>query len=143
MVRDLYRAQRRAAEIERDPLLAAIVAGDRAAVDAAPKDGGGDVDALRAAEPQLVARVARNGWWWAVPLLVELGFPVVDEPDDGIGATPLQLAAGAGDLATVQLLVEHGADPARHDRRWDTDAKGWAEYFRRTDVADYLAGIEQ
>ena len=79
----------------------------------------------------------RNGYWRAVPLLVDLGFPVPDEPDD-FGATPLSWAAGSGNVAVVELLVALGADRAKRDARFNTDARGWAEFYGHQEVVNYL-----
>ena len=65
-----------------------------------------------AERPDLVRWAAANGHWRAVPVLVGLGFDIDAESD---GATALHHAAAAGETVVAQLLVAHGADPARQD----------------------------
>ena len=68
------------------------------------------------------------------------------QPDSG---TPLHHAVCSGSLATVQALIEAGADPDRRDTAWGGTPLGWAEYYlaERKDqdsqrrygaIADYL-----
>jgi ankyrin repeat protein len=61
--------------------------------------------------------------------------------DEGDNAYPLHFAAERGDLRVVQLLVEHGADPAGAGTTHELDVLGWAvcfEYAFHPDVARYL-----
>ena len=84
----------------------------------------------------LIAEMAARAHWPAVRLLVDAGFDV--NASDGVSA--LHAAAGAGELAVVRLLVEHGADRAARDPRFGETPAGWARYFGRPDVAAYLDG---
>jgi ankyrin repeat protein len=52
--------------------------------------------------------------------------------------TPLHLAVLAGHADVVRLLVEAGADPRVRDSKHDSDAIGWAEFFRRRDIVQVL-----
>lgn len=65
--------------------------------------------------------------------------------------TPLHHAVCSGSLATVQALVEAGADTSRRDTAWNGTPLGWAEYHleeRKDDesqrryggIAEYLRG---
>ena len=62
----------------------------------------------------------------------------VEEADGDLGATALHFAAGADDVELVQELLARGADPTRRDRIYGADARGWAEFFGRTDVLPLL-----
>ena len=123
VLRDLYRAQ-----TPEDSAVAALLNGDRDAVDAA------DVERLLKEEPDLMRRAAETGRWHALPVLVELGFPV-DGPN---GRNALHHAAGAGRLDSVRLLIDRGADVDARDPTYDSTPLGWAEYMRRKETADYL-----
>jgi DinB superfamily len=112
-----------------DPAVAAVLRGQRPTA--------AEADRLRAERPDLVRWVAANGYWPAVPVLVELGFDLDAARD---GATALHHAAAAGELATTRLLVEHGAAQDVHDDRFRATPQGWAEYFGHRRVADHLRG---
>ena len=131
MLRDLYRSVTAQGQ---NPPVVALLAGDRAALPPSTA-----IDTVRASHPDLLVQAIRNGYGRSVPLLFELGFTAADLPDDAIGATPLHYAAGAGDLDLVRLLVDRGADPSRRDRRYGADAVGWAEYYGREEVVEFLA----
>ena len=93
---------------------------------------GGDVDAPRsaaavAARPGLVAWAAELGDRDAVRRAVELGWDVdrrarTDVPSDQEWETGLHAAAGNGDVAMVELLLELGADPTVTDCRFEAAA---------------------
>ena len=75
--------------------------------------------------------------------LVELGADVNEPttfggPTHGEGVPPLHLAAQSGQEASVDLLLELGADPTIRDRLYDGTAAGWAAHGCRPDLADRL-----
>jgi hypothetical protein len=124
-LRDLYRATRLV-----EPFVQACLTADRSAVQSMLAAD----PALRDRYPGLVARMAAAQNWPAVQLLADLGFDV--NASDGTSA--LHSAAGAGNLPTVRLLVEHGADRTVHDSRFDLPPVGWARYFGQEHVIGYL-----
>ena len=52
--------------------------------------------------------------------------------------TPLHLAALADHVEVAGVLLDAGADPRIRDSMHDSDAIGWAEFFRRTDMLRLL-----
>jgi hypothetical protein len=56
-------------------------------------------------------------------------------------STPLHQAALAGQLDVVRLLVERGARLDQRDTIYHGTPLGWAIHGARTDVADYLRGV--
>jgi hypothetical protein len=61
--------------------------------------------------------------------------------DEGDNAYPIHFAAERGELAIVELLVEHGADPMGAGTDHLLDAVGWTvcfDYATHVDVARYL-----
>lgn len=57
--------------------------------------------------------------------------------------TPLHYAAFQGRRAMVDMLMQHGADPAVRDTKIDALAEDWAEHFGYTDLAEYLRHARQ
>jgi ankyrin repeat protein len=110
---------------------------------------GADVDAEAvpaaiAARPGLVAWAAELGDRDAVRRAVGLGWDVnrkarTDVPSDQEWETGLHAAAGNGDAALVELLLELGADPTVTDCRFEATPAGWAEHFGHTELAALLS----
>jgi ankyrin repeat protein len=115
----------------------------------------GEVDLLRArldAHPELIDalgtgfvkqsalhRAACKSRHACLRLLIDRGadVDVRDFPDN---AYPLHVAAVVGDLETVRILVEAGADVVGEADDYEVGVLGWATCFRtvREDVAAYL-----
>src|SRR5262249_34430186 len=83
------------------------------------------------AERQFALRLAAlNGKAEAVRWMVGAGADV-NRPSAGLYAhgTPLHHAVCSGSLATVEALVEAGADPGKRDAAWNGTPLGWAEHY--------------
>jgi ankyrin repeat protein len=52
--------------------------------------------------------------------------------------TPLHMAIWGDSPGTVRLLLAAGADPRVRDTRHDSDAMGWAEFFKRAEIQRIL-----
>lgn len=115
-------------------LAAAIMSGDRAAVERLTRSDPTLTARLISEEPGLILRAAALGRQDAVTLMVSLGLDV----NLRRRTTPLHEAAGAGDLAMVKLLIELGADPTTYDTAHHSTPLGWASHGRHQPVVDYL-----
>ncbi|WP_129667503.1 DinB family protein [Phytoactinopolyspora endophytica] len=147
LLRDLYRGYRD----REDPFVAACLAGDATAVagmfsrrpdaDVAPagREGttthGVDVARAERIRPDLVAEVAGLRHWAVVRMLVEAGFDV-----NGGSSSALHSAAAEGAVEEARFLVDHGADLHAKDGRFGLTPTGWADYFQRTEAAEFLRG---
>jgi peptide-methionine (S)-S-oxide reductase len=93
---------------------------------------------------------ALNGRAEAVTWMIHAGADV-NRPSKDLYShgTPLHHAVCSGSLATVQALVEAGADPSTPDTAWNGTPLGWAEHHlaekkdadsqrRYRQIADYL-----
>ena len=93
---------------------------------------------------------ALNGKSEAVKWMIEAGADA-NRPSADLYAhgTPLHHAVCSGSLATVQALVDAGADPGTRDTAWSGTPLGWAEHYlserkdadsqrRYGEIADYL-----
>ena len=113
LLRDLWRWQ--PGRISDDAIDERVVLGDRSVLD--------DIDDVSSAGA-LVARAAAYGRWTIVVDLIERGAPVPN-----IGRTPLHLAAGAGQLEVMRVLLAHGADPAAEDPQFHATPLQWADFL--------------
>lgn len=126
-----------------DALMIAALAADPAAVEHVRARHPDALPAARAQHPGLVVRAAATGRVDAVRLLVELGFSVdalgrADLPIDQPWETALHHAAGAGDVAMVEVLLSLGASPDVRDARFDATPIEWASHEQQAPVVDLL-----
>ena len=82
----------------------------------------------------LVDTAARYSRWELMIGLVERGAPL-----PATGLTPLHLAAGAGEVAVVQALLDLGADPAATDPQFHATPRQWARFLGRRRVVELLS----
>ena len=73
-----------------------------------------------------------------VRLLIELGFDVNAHER----TAPLHEAAMRGNLAIIELLLDHGANPNLRDPGYDATPAGWAEHHGQTEAQLLLAAHE-
>jgi ankyrin repeat protein len=119
-----------------ETVLAAVFSGAEVDADAVP--------AAIAARPGLVAWAAQVGDRDAVRRAVGLGWDVnrkarIDVPSDQEWETGLHAAAGHGDAAMVERLLELGADPSVEDCRFRATPAQWAEHFGHHELAARLS----
>lgn len=88
-----------------------------------------------------VVEAAANGYWDELCLLVEAGADVNATRPGDHDRTALHHAAAAAPLTVIRLLVERGADRTAKDTQFQADPLGWAAYFNRADVVDYLKSV--
>lgn len=109
-----------------------------------------DEEAARAAvqhRPGLVAWAAQQGNHVGLRTAVALGWDVdrlarTDVPSDEPWQSALHAAAANGDRATVELLLELGADPTVTDARFEATPRQWAEHMGHPELAAFLAERE-
>lgn len=99
--------------------------------DATLVDDLGDIGGDAASELLRVA--ASYARWDLVTALVDVEVAIPSQ-----GRTPLHLAAGAGELDLVKLLVERGADPAVKDPEYGAPAVEWARFLAQPAVVEWL-----
>lgn len=126
LLRDLWRWQHAVSD---DPRVERVIRGDASVLD----DLG---DTPPGAD--LVDHAASYGRWDLVLALVRRGAPVSTS-----GRTPLHLAAGAGELAVVQELLEAGADPAGKDPEYRATPLQWAQFLKQARVAEFLTRLRE
>ena len=109
-----------------DALLAACRHADRAGATALLAADPDLIRQLTAGDYQALAGAADHGATEAVRLMLDLGFPPGARSTQDDGATALHLAAAAGSIATIRLLLERGADIEARDTTWDSTPLEWA-----------------
>ena len=132
LMRDMYHASQ-----PQDPFVLACLLADRAQVDALRAANPNLVAETIAAQPDLMVRASATGRWDAIPLLAELGFPV----NGSKGRGPLHHAAAEGRDDLIRQLIDLGADLDARDAHYNATPLQWAEYFSRTETADYLRSL--
>ena len=126
-----------------DAMLAALLAGDRAAVSRLAEDDPRSLEQVRTRRPGLIVWAAVLGRTAAVELLAELGFDVnakarTDGPGTTEWETALHFTAEAGNLDLARRLIELGADPDLRDQRFGATPLGWARYFGQPELIAFL-----
>src|SRR5262249_45514086 len=105
-------------------------------------DAGADVKAKTKADRSVLTLAARKaGNSKTVNLLLDRGADAKERNDRGI--TPIEVATACGDLDTVKLLVEAGADvnnptPASGAGALARNPLGWAAYRNDVPMVRYL-----
>ncbi|MBK5223251.1 MAG: DinB family protein [Acidimicrobiia bacterium] len=125
LLRDLWRWQR---PLHDDPLVDRAMRGDLTVAE--------EVVGLDAAAGELMRAAAAYGRWDLVVGLVRAGVAVPT-----LGRTPLHQAAGAGELAVVQLLVAHGGDVAATDPLFHAPPIEWARFLGHQHVVDWFDAL--
>lgn len=105
-------------------LLEAVVLGDTATARHVVGIEPALLDRLCASDLAVLVAAAEHGNVAAVSLALDVGFPIGVRDDDG--ATALHAAAYSGSAETVGVLLDHGADLAARDTRWQSEPLEWA-----------------
>ncbi len=122
LLRDQWRW--RESGVVADPVVERVMRGDLSVLDDSRDEAPG---------ADLVGHAAAFGRWELMVGLLERGAPVGNK-----GRTPLHLAAGAGELEVVKVLLDHGADISARDPEFHATPLQWAEFLRCPNVAAYL-----
>lgn len=110
-------------------LIGIVLGGDRDAALSQLREGPDLVAEVRGAHPGLMLQALSAD---AVEVAALLGFDV--DAVDGEGATALHHAAWNGDVALIDALLRHGADPTRREPRYDLPPMGWAQHALATEA---------
>jgi ankyrin repeat protein len=127
-----------------DTLVGAILAGDRAAVEATPADVVADAVRRR---PGLVVWAAGQGRVDVVELAMAAGFSVnasgrLDAPVEAEWQTALHAAADRGDVDLARRLLALGADVGLRDRHRGATPADWARDAGRSALVGLLTEAE-
>jgi ankyrin repeat protein len=99
-------------------------------------------DDRRALAEQALVFASLCGRVDVVRLLLDAGIHVNATPTGSHWtATALHAAAGQGQRAVVELLLERGADPTIKDVRYQSTPLGWARHMSRDDVVALLTEL--
>jgi ankyrin repeat protein len=127
-----------------EQLISAVMRGDADEVARLQTAHPNVVERARSRRPGLVVWAAARGRIKAVELLLQMGFDVnrlsrADVPREARGwETALHVAANEGNLELARLLLEHGADPTIHDKRFDATPREWAEHANHSELISLL-----
>jgi ketosteroid isomerase-like protein len=121
-----------------DELIATAMSGERPAVETLLATDPGARERAIERHPDQLVRAAEQDSYDAVAVLIELGFDV----NARSRTTPLHEAAMRGNIAVIQLLLEHGADPNIHDTGYDATPAGWAEHHNQPEAQRLLEALE-
>lgn len=123
LLRDLWRWQH---PVFDDALRERVARGDRTVL----------ADASARSRPGLIDHAAAYGRWELVAGLVEVGAPFA-----ATGRTALHLAAGAGELEVIDLLVAHGAGIDAVDPDFHATPAQWASFLGHPEAAARLGEL--
>jgi hypothetical protein len=118
--------------------VAAATAGDRETVEAMRAGDETVVKRAIARESGQLIRAAAHDSLEGVQLLIELGFDV----NACERTAPLHEAAMRGNLAIIELLLDHDANPNLRDSGYDATPAGWAEHHGQREAQLLLATYE-
>ena len=118
--------------------------GDRERVERLLADDPTLTDQAIALYPDQLVRAAQRNSVAGVAVLIELGFDVnaTNRLERYRESAPLHEAAWRGNLAMIELLLAHGADPNQRDGSYDATPAGWAEENGQKEAQRYLATLE-
>src|SRR5215470_12460051 len=124
--------------------IATCMRADRAGAELQLAADPGLVRRLGDAERAALVNAADAGNAAAVTLMLDLGFPITQQRDDG--ATALHAAAYAGRCDVVALLLSRGAELEAADGTWESAALEWAvigsgDQSRTSHGADWVATV--
>lgn len=114
---------------------AALLAGNRAAVDALlAKDPDLAAQIPEAHQIEMVGKAAEAEHLDALRMMIELGFTLDPVEDRG----PIHAAAFNGKVASLELLIAAGVDPSRRERSYFAAAIGHALHNKQESAIAYL-----
>ena len=109
-----------------DRLIGACMRADRAAVRLLLEEHPGLAAKMTEHDRGIIAAAAGHGKFESVRLLIEAGFDL--DAEMPWGGPPLHHAAWHGNLALLELLLEHGAKVNVRDKEYGSSPLGWAAH---------------